>query len=350
MFEDEACEEPTFETPSLEWEVQATEQPTFDFTSEPTIATAPVVEPQYSAEQEVIRHQLDDEAEEAPKSYRIQSTVLPEEIARRNEVRASKIQEITSRIQNAESIAEYESQPAYLRRNVEVSDERPSQENNISRFGLSGSGNNSELSCVFSKTVFAVATLPYREVSSTSASANRTVVLVKAIEFAKDGLEVIEDVAEDIKEAAEDVGEWLDENACYIGLNMALTTGCVAYFTPKPAPADPGTVTSTTISGTMVAAMVSLGQKAAIMLVSKEIGKLLADGIFLIPGVKGKCDKELLTKVLTNVVGKANPIYATAALSTPAGVGLFVGSVVSPIVATLICEGLVPNGFSKLDE
>jgi cell division protein FtsZ len=141
LFEDEVCEEPTFETPSLEWEVQATEQPTFDFTSEPTIATAPVVEPQYSGEQEVIRHQLDDEAEEAPKSYRIQSTVLPEEIARRNEVRASKIQEITSRIQNAESIAEYESQPAYLRRNVEVSDERPSQENNISRFGLSGSGN-----------------------------------------------------------------------------------------------------------------------------------------------------------------------------------------------------------------
>ena len=164
----------------------------------------------------------------------------------------------------------------------------------------------------------------------------------QAIEFSKDGLEAIED-------AAQAAADWLDENACYIGLNMALTTGCVAYFTPKPAPADPGTVTSTTISGTMIAAMATLGQKAAIMLVSKEVGKLLADGIFLIPGVKGKCDKELLTKVLTNVVGKANPIYTTAALSTPAGVGLFVGSVVSPIVATLICEGVVPNGFSKLD-
>ncbi|MDB4272260.1 hypothetical protein N9875_00375 [bacterium] len=171
----------------------------------------------------------------------------------------------------------------------------------------------------------------------------------QAVAFAKEGLEVIEDVAEDIKEAAEDVGEWLDENACYIGLNMALTTGCVAYFTPKPAPADPGTVTSTTISATMLAAMVSVGQKAAVMIVSKEIGKLLADGIFLIPGVKGKVSKDLLTKILTNVVGKADPIYATAALSTPAGVGLFVGSVVSPIVATLVCEGLVPNGFSKLD-
>jgi hypothetical protein len=165
----------------------------------------------------------------------------------------------------------------------------------------------------------------------------------QAIEFAKDGLEAVED-------AAESAVDWLDENACYIGLNMALTTGCVAYFTPKPAPADPGTVTSTTISATMLAAMASVGQKVAIMVVSKEVGKLLADGIFLIPGVKGKCDKELLTRVLTNVVGKANPIYATAALSTPAGVGLFVGSVVSPIVATLICEGVVPNGFSKLDD
>jgi cell division protein FtsZ len=141
LFDDELTEEPSFVTPSLEWEVQPTEQPTFDFTSEPVHVTTPSSTVQPNTEQEVIRHQLDDEADESPKSYRIQSTVLPEEIARRNEERVSKIQEITSRIQNAESIAEYESQPAYLRRNVEVNDERPSQDNNVSRFGLSGSGN-----------------------------------------------------------------------------------------------------------------------------------------------------------------------------------------------------------------
>lgn len=141
LFDDEITEEPSFVAPSLEWEVQPTEQPTFDFTSEPVHVTTPSSTVQPTTEQEVIRHQLDDEAEESPKSYRIQSTVLPEEIARRNEERVSKIQEITSRIQNAESIAEYESQPAYLRRNVEVKDERPSQDNNVSRFGLSGSGN-----------------------------------------------------------------------------------------------------------------------------------------------------------------------------------------------------------------
>ena len=141
LFDDELTEEPAFVAPSLEWEVQATEQPAFDFTSEPEQVSTPSATVQPTSEQEVIRHQLDDESEEAPKSYRIQSTVLPEEIARRNEERVSKIQEITSRIQNAESIAEYESQPAYLRRNVEVKDERPSQDNNVSRFGLSGSGN-----------------------------------------------------------------------------------------------------------------------------------------------------------------------------------------------------------------
>lgn len=141
LFDDELTEEPSFVAPSLEWEVQPTEQPTFDFTSEPVHVTTPTSTVQPTTEQEVIRHQLDDEADESPKSYRIQSTVLPEEIARRNEERVSKIQEITSRIQNAESIAEYESQPAYLRRNVEVNDERPSQDNNVSRFGLSGSGN-----------------------------------------------------------------------------------------------------------------------------------------------------------------------------------------------------------------
>jgi cell division protein FtsZ len=137
LFDDESPEDTNTLTPSLEWEVQ----PTFDFSSEPIAPVTPVHEPVNTVEPGVIRHQLDDDTEEAPKNYRIQSTVLPEEIAKRNEERAFKIQEITSRIQNAESIAEYESQPAYLRRNIEINSEKPSQDNNVSRFGLSGSGN-----------------------------------------------------------------------------------------------------------------------------------------------------------------------------------------------------------------
>ena len=146
-----------------------------------------------------------------------------------------------------------------------------------------------------------------------------------------------------IEEGVKVAGEWLDENACYIGLNMALTTGCVAYFTPKPDPVDPGTLTSTSISVT-VATM--LAKKLTMMIIAKEVGKIITDGIFLIPGVDGNVDRDLLQKIITNCVGTANPTFVAASMSTPAGVGIFVGSVISPIIATLICEGVAPNGLT----
>ena len=148
-----------------------------------------------------------------------------------------------------------------------------------------------------------------------------------------------------IEEGVKVAGEWLDENACYIGLNMALTTGCVAYFTPKPDPVDPGTVTSTSISVT-VATM--LAKKLTMMVIAKEVGKIITDGIFLIPGVDGNVDRDLLQKIITNCVGTANPTFVAASMSTPAGVGIFVGSVISPIIATLICEGVAPNGLTAM--
>ena len=148
-----------------------------------------------------------------------------------------------------------------------------------------------------------------------------------------------------IEEGVKVGGEWLDENACYIGLNMALTTGCVAYFTPKPDPVDPGTVTSTSISVT-VATM--LAKKLTMMVIAKEVGKIITDGIFLIPGVDGNVDRDLLQKIITNCVGTANPTFVAASMSTPAGVGIFVGSVISPIIATLICEGVAPNGLTAM--
>ena len=146
-----------------------------------------------------------------------------------------------------------------------------------------------------------------------------------------------------IEEGVKVAGEWLDENACYIGLNMALTTGCVAYFTPKPDPVDPGTVTSTSISVT-VATM--LAKKLTMMIIAKEVGKIITDGIFLIPGVDGNVDRDLLQKIITNCIGTANPTFVAASMATPAGVGIFVGSVISPIIATLICEGVAPNGLT----
>jgi len=121
----------------VEWEVNAVQEGS----EAPTNATNPVATLAPEEAPEVIRHILEDDLEERVKSHRIQSTVLPEETQRRNEARLTRIQEITSAIQNSENIAEYESEPAYVRRNIDVKDETPSKENRVSRFGLSSNDN-----------------------------------------------------------------------------------------------------------------------------------------------------------------------------------------------------------------
>jgi hypothetical protein len=155
--------------------------------------------------------------------------------------------------------------------------------------------------------------------------------------------------AEAVVTAAEDAYAWADANACRIGLNMALTIGIVAYFMPKPAPGDPGTINSTAASMTWVAWFASQGAKATTaaetMALSCAIAYIINEGIFMIPGVKGQVNKQLMFKCLSNSVNTtiSNPVL----WGTPAGVGVAVSAGISPIIATLICEGVLPKGASK---
>ena len=154
--------------------------------------------------------------------------------------------------------------------------------------------------------------------------------------------------AEAVQKAAEDAYAWLDANACRIGLNMALTTGIVLYFTPKPEPAEPGTINSVAASSTWVAWFAAQGgkqvTKAQTMVLSCSLAYIINEGIFLIPGVKGQVNKNLMFNVLANSINTtiSNPVL----WGTPAGVGVAVGSAISPIIATLICEGVLPKGAS----
>ena len=181
----------------------------------------------------------------------------------------------------------------------------------------------------------------------------------QSTEYAKQGFDVASDTWKQHNgevlnminkgvEIVEDVGleayKWLDANACYIGLNMALTTGCVLYFTPKPQPAEPGTVTSTAISGSYLAWALAKGSNAVM---ATTIGGLITEGMWLIPGIKGSVDKKTLNNVMVNVIGTCNPTVMAVSLATPAGVGIFIGSIVSPIVAQLVCEKVAPKGFTK---
>lgn len=154
--------------------------------------------------------------------------------------------------------------------------------------------------------------------------------------------------AEAVQKAAEDAYAWADANACRIGLTMGLTMGIVAYFTPKPAPADPGTVNSTAASMTWVAWFASQAgkqvTKTQTMALSCSIAYIINEGLFLIPGVKGQVNKNLMFNCLSNSINTtiSNPVL----WGTPAGVGVAVSSGIAPIIATLICEGVLPKGAS----
>lgn len=154
--------------------------------------------------------------------------------------------------------------------------------------------------------------------------------------------------AEAVQKAAEDAYAWADANACRIGLTMGLTMGIVAYFTPKPAPGDPGTVNSTAASATWLAWFASQGAKQATkaqtMVLSSSIAYIINEGLFMIPGVKGQVNKNLMFNCLANSINTtiSNPVL----WGTPAGVGVAVSSGIAPIVATLICEGVLPKGAS----
>ena len=164
----------------------------------------------------------------------------------------------------------------------------------------------------------------------------------------KDGtqnvLDFVEDGVEYVEYAATEAYEWLDANACYLGLNLALTTGCVMYFTPKPDPADPGTVTSTAVSATYIGYAAT---QTANTVMAVGLANIIVEGFWLIPGVKGNVDKKMLTNVLANSIATCNPVMLSVSLATPAGVGIFCGSVLSPIVAQLVCERVAPKGFTK---
>ena len=181
----------------------------------------------------------------------------------------------------------------------------------------------------------------------------------QAVEYSKQGFDVASDTwkqgteatiaavsngVEIVEYASMEAYEWLDANACYLGLNFALTTGCVAYFTPKPSPADPGTVTSTAISTTYLSYIAVQGSNLAM---SIAIAKIITEGIILIPGVKGNVDEKMLYNVICNTIATCNPVVLSLSLATPAGVGIFIGSVVSPIVAQLVCEKIAPKGFKE---
>jgi len=80
----------------------------------------------------IIKHNLEDDSTEE-----IDASQVSSENAQKNaQDRVNKIQEYTAKLKGAEGIADFEKEPAYKRRSIELDDSKPS-ESTTSRFGLS---------------------------------------------------------------------------------------------------------------------------------------------------------------------------------------------------------------------
>ena len=85
--------------------------------------------------EEIVRHMLEDEV-----IMELDSEVKhtsPEEQQKIAQERSFKIMEYTNKLKNAEGIADFENEPAYVRRNISLNQSIPSSEESVSRFGLS---------------------------------------------------------------------------------------------------------------------------------------------------------------------------------------------------------------------
>ena len=96
-------------------------------------------------EPEKIVHQLESDDVynlEQATSRTVKVAPSQDEQIRLNAERMQRIQEYTQKLKKADGLSELEKEPAYIRRNIHLDQSKPSLENNNSRFGVSGNGDN----------------------------------------------------------------------------------------------------------------------------------------------------------------------------------------------------------------
>jgi cell division protein FtsZ len=137
--------EPRYVEPKPEPRREEPQTIRFDWDVEPAPkavepVSAPVSQPVLQQEPEVKVFYLDDEAEQknALENVSARQTMSPEEVQRRAAERMERIQQYNNKLKKAEGLKELEDEPAYVRRNINLSDISKSSEDRVSRYGLDG--------------------------------------------------------------------------------------------------------------------------------------------------------------------------------------------------------------------
>lgn len=116
---------------NFDWDV-AQEKSSTDMVSESNISTSNEIK-KYSLDDEI----LDDEVEATDSTDEKRHVLSPEEQQRKQHERMSRIHEFTSRLKKTEGIIQFEKEPAYTRRNVNIeNDSNFSSDSDSSRYGV----------------------------------------------------------------------------------------------------------------------------------------------------------------------------------------------------------------------
>jgi cell division protein FtsZ len=132
-------------------EVKAKETPSWNVTSEQVEQKAMSFDwdsNSNDSEEAITRVVLKDESEtEMNLDVTDSKEVLsPEQQQKRTQERLSRIQEYTMKLKKADGIHEFENEPAYVRRNIQLDESTPSSEDQSSRFSVSNDENGTSLS------------------------------------------------------------------------------------------------------------------------------------------------------------------------------------------------------------
>jgi cell division protein FtsZ len=126
---------------SLVWEVETT--------TNQEVESVPVNEVKTTVSDEKIVHTLELDDAIVPLENSIRTTpkthMSPEEQLKIQQERMERLHAYTQKLKKADGLTQLEKEPAFERRNIQLDQSRPSTENSVSRFGVSGSGDNISL-------------------------------------------------------------------------------------------------------------------------------------------------------------------------------------------------------------
>lgn len=126
-------------TNQINWDIQPSVTPT------PRVEERPITRTEPTTSRQVFNLEDDLASKVNQNNVNERETLSPEEHQRRAQERMNKIVEYTSKLKKAEGIIEFENEPAYMRRNIQLDNSKPSTEDNLGRYGVAQNGNGSSL-------------------------------------------------------------------------------------------------------------------------------------------------------------------------------------------------------------